>query len=205
MAKAILEKATHEYTADNGSRVALSVSQVLSLSGIVQPYPESAAFNVARAGELGTTVHEWCDWLDSDADDMATLDAINNSPVLPYVTAYQRFREKHKPVWTAIEESCWDEELGVAGTPDRIGMIEVGGISVPAIVDIKTPKTVSASWQIQLSAYSVISGRLEHNLFVVLLASDASFRLIHHQAEHDTFRAAVRVAQWRVANGAKKK
>jgi len=191
-AKATLDKLTHSYTASDGNRVSLCVSDVLRLSGIVQPYPEGAQRFVEHARELGETVHEWCDYMDEGATDVESL---ADSEILPYVLAYQRFREEHRPEWDVIEGSYATEEF--AGTVDRMG--EIGKESV--ILDIKTPRKAEAHWGIQLSAYQILTGRSECALYALLLSSDATYRLIPYQPEPDVFLAALKVAQWKLANG----
>jgi len=119
-ATATLERGSHVYTA-NGSVVPLCVSDVLRLSGITQPYPESPSVMnfVEHARLLGETVHDWCEYLDNGGTEHVAL--LEGSEPLPYVLAYQKFREEHEPDWEYIEASFVNQGLGCAGTPDRIG------------------------------------------------------------------------------------
>jgi hypothetical protein len=194
-AKATLDKLTHSYTASDGNRVSLCVSDVLRLAGIVQPYPDVAKLFVEHARELGETVHEWCDYMDEGAIDVESL---ADSEILPYVLAYQRFREDEHPAWQHIEQSL-HSDLGFAGTLDRVGYLSKTDKEV--ILDIKTPRKAEAHWGIQLSAYQILTGRSECALYALLLASDATYRLIPYKAEPEVFLAALKVAQWKVANG----
>ena len=201
-APATLDRATHTYTDGSVERVALCVSDVLRLSGICPPYrdiPMVMGF-VEHARELGERVHEWCDYLDNGCDDVESLEG---SQLLPYVLAYRRFCEDHLPEWQHIEASFSDSVIGCAGTPDRIGSIKRGKNRTPAIIDIKTPNKAEKHWQIQLSAYQYLSHRLDCMLFVVHLASDASYKLRPYESDIETFLSATRVAQWRLQNGAK--
>lgn len=199
---ATLDRATHTYTDSEGGRVALCVSDVLSLSGICQPYPEipSVMNHVEHARMLGEAVHEWCEYLDNGGADIENLD---DTEVLPYVMAYQRFREKHEPEWEYVETSFSDQEIDCAGTPDRIGTILRGKSRIPVIADIKTPQAAAKYWPLQLSGYQHLSRRLDCLLYVVHLASDASFKLRPYESDIPTFLAAVKVADWRLKNGAK--
>jgi hypothetical protein len=192
-AKATLEKGNHVYTVA-GETVPLCVSEILRLAGIVQSYPEAAQRFVEHARDLGETVHQWCDYLDEGSADVSPLE---DSEILPYVVAYQRFRADHLPEWDVIEGSYATDEF--AGTVDRVGTLEGGEANV--ILDIKTPRKAEAHWGIQLSAYQILTGRSECALYVLLLASDASYRLIPYKPEPEVFLAALKVAQWKVANG----
>lgn len=205
-ATATLDRLTHTYSAVNGERVSLCVSDVLRLSGIVQPYPDSAKQFVEHARDLGETVHEWAEFLDSSPNPLAyQYDCLEESEPLPYVMAYQRFREEHEPLWEHIETSFADTALDCAGTPDRIGTIAKGKKRIPVIIDIKTPKQAQEHWQLQLSAYQYLSRRLDCGLYVLHLAKDASFKLRPYESDTETFLSAVRVAQWRLKNGVKVK
>jgi hypothetical protein len=199
-AKATLEKGNHVYTVA-GKQVPLCVSQIMQLAGIVQPYPEAAKNFVEHARELGEVVHGWCDYLDENTETTVIVDDLDGTEVLPYVLAYQKFREEHRPHWTEIENSLSDEELGFAGTPDRIGYI-VNELE-ESIIDIKTPRKAEAHWGIQLSAYQILTGRSECALYALLLASDATYRLIPYKAEPEVFLAALKVAQWKVLHNKK--
>lgn len=197
---ATLDRATHTYTDSEGGRVALCVSDVLRLSGITQPYPEipSVMNFVEHARELGERVHEWCDYLDNGGDAVENLE---DTELLPYIMAYQRFREEHKPEWEHIEQSF--QSGGCAGTPDRIGSIVRGKKRIPVIVDLKTPNKAEKHWQIQLSGYQWLSNRIDCMLYVVHLASDSSFRLRPYESDLLTWEGALTVAKWRLANGGK--
>lgn len=205
-ATATLQRETHTYLDGDGKSVSLSVSAVLSLSGIVQPYPESAAAFVEHAGTLGTVVHEWAEYLDLNplgGDESLAIECLEDSIPLPYVLAYQRFLQEHQPEWEHIEQSFTDPKLDCAGTPDRIGTIKRGKSRIPAIIDIKTAKQVAKYWPIQLSGYQLLANRLDCMLYVVHLAGDGSFKLRPYESDTLTFLAAVQVAQWRLRNGAK--
>ena len=202
---ATLERENHEYTVAGGRRVSLSVSEVLSLAGIVQPYPEiPQVMNfVEHARELGETVHQWCDHLDLGGDRETAFDVLRDSEPLPYFVAYTRFCAEHEPVWENVEQSFASLELDVAGTPDRIGTIKRGKNTIPVILDMKTAQQKAAYWPIQLSAYQYLSGRADCALYVLHLCGDGSYKLRPYEPDIETFLASVRIAQWRLKNGAK--
>lgn len=199
---AILDRGSHVYTVA-GERVPLCVSDVLGLSGICPAYPDipSVLNHVEHARELGETVHEWADYLDTQPmfeGEMAVVESLQDSEPLPYVLAYQRFREEAAPDWSHVEKSFALEDC--AGTPDRIGTIKRGKSRVPVIVDIKTPRQAGKHWQIQLSGYQWLANRLDCLLYALLLRSDATYKLLPYEGDIETFRAALKVAQWKLKN-----
>jgi hypothetical protein len=198
---ATLDRGSHVYTVA-GERVPLCVSDVLRLSGICPAYPDipSVLNHVEHARELGETVHEWADYLDTTfADGLdPAIDELADSEPMSYVLAYQRFRTEHEPEWSHIEQSFALEDC--AGTPDRIGTIKRGKSRIPVIVDIKTPRQAEKHWQIQLSGYQWLANRLDCLLFALHLASDATYKLRPYDSDIGTFCAALRVAQWKLKN-----
>jgi hypothetical protein len=183
----ILDYDTHTYTV-NGQPVGLCVSDVLHESGIVKPYPESAAANVEHARMIGDLTHAWTSAIDKDIG--ISLARLDDSLLLGYVTGYQKFLKEIEPEWLAIEESYYRQ--GVAGTPDRIGRFAK---DMPVIVDIKTPKCAAAHWAIQLSAYQWLT-EYEASLYVCWLASDGTYKLLNYTPDLETWEAALTVAKW---------
>ena len=118
-----LEPVEHIYRL--GERVLPSVTGILAGAGIVdtQWFTETARWR-------GTAVHYAC-WYDDQNDlNESTLD-----PVLrPYVDAYRKFKAETQFEPTAIEQGVYNEALGYAGTPDRIG--KMGAIQ--CVIDLKS-------------------------------------------------------------------
>lgn len=198
MSTVLLDPESHTYTS-GGKPILLSVSDVLRLSGIVEPYPPHAARFVEAAGELGETVHQWCQFLDEGGSDVSALEG---TPLLPYLVAYQRFREKHLPDWEQIEQPLADEELGIAGTPDRIGYITWDGARVKTIVDLKTAKKPEKWWGLQLALYKYLYGGATA-LLSVHLRDDGQFTPTPYLDAQKAALAAVEVAHWKILNGGK--
>lgn len=196
-----LDKTTHTYSVGN-EPIQLCVSDVLLLAGILEPYPDIPRVQqlVKHAGELGSTVHEWAEYLDDEHE--PDTDSLAGTEVLPYILAYQRFRECHQPHWDYVESSFHRD--GCAGTPDRIGTIKtLEGDQTPAIVDIKTAVKRADYWQLQLTAYSWMAPPMPPNLYVLHLRSDATWRLIPQERDVPTWEAALTVAKWLIASGRK--
>lgn len=188
-----LEPSTHTYLVD-GEPVPLCVSDVMELSGIVKPYPEEAMYHVERARRLGEFTHKWTQSLDQGNSDVASLEGTR---LLPYVVAYQRFREEHRPNWSHIEQPFVRDDI--AGTPDRIGRIRLGDERVPAIVDLKTSRKPETFWGVQLSGYLwLLKGDPGWRLFVVWLQKDGTFKLLNYSIQTPVWEAAITLARWQM-------
>lgn len=118
-----LEPVEHVYRL--GERVLPSVTEILAGSGMVD-----TQWYTAAGSWRGSAVHYAC-WYDDQNDlNESTLD-----PMLrPYVDAYRDFKLQTQFVPTAIEHSVYNEALGYAGTPDRVG--KMGAIL--CLIDLKS-------------------------------------------------------------------
>lgn len=201
------DERTHTYECD-GKPVQLCVSDVLEMAGISGYADGVPRFYVERAGQIGTAVHRACQFLEQGELDLETVD----EQIAGYVLGYNKFLQAFEPDWAVIEEPMVDMELGLGGTPDRIGMMwepnqlgAPGDLAVPVIVDIKTAVKPEAHWGLQLSAYAMLSGREDYSLYVLHLGRDGNYDLIPRKFERDVVLAAIQVASWRIQNGAKLK
>lgn len=114
------DRDTHTYSL--GNRVLPSVTEILKGSGIVNDrwWTEAGKWR-------GSQVHLAC-WYDDQND----LDEENLDPALTgYVEAYRKFRSETGFVATEIETPVYNDLLGYAGTPDRIGKLNGGCLCVP--------------------------------------------------------------------------
>ncbi len=118
------DRETHIYRL--ADRVLPSVTEILRGSGIV----DDRWFTSAGTWR-GSAVHMAC-WFDDQNDlDEAALD-----PALPgYVEAYRKFRADTEFEATDIETPVYNDLLGYAGTPDRIGKL---GQKRLCLLDIKS-------------------------------------------------------------------
>ncbi len=184
----------HVYTA-NGV-VLPSVTQVLKLAGIGVYAANVPLANIERAGAIGTAVHEGCQFLDEDDLNFESLDPV----VLPYVVAYQRWREEYLPEWEGIELQIESPELRLAGTIDRVGKVK----GQRYIVDIKTQRVKAKHWGLQTSGYRLLDGK-EAGRAVLWLSSEGTFKWIPHEDDRETivFNAILHVAHWMLDNGTK--
>jgi hypothetical protein len=114
------EKEGHVYRL--GDRVIPSVTEILKGAGVVddQWWTEAGRWR-------GSQVHLAC-WYDDQNDlDVDSLD----ERLRGYVDAYRRFRAETGFTPTAIEQSVYNDLLGYAGTPDRIGTLGDGRHCLP--------------------------------------------------------------------------
>lgn len=194
----LFDELSHTYEAD-GQKVPLCVSDVLLLAGI-SGYSELVPRHyIENAAITGSAVHKACEYLDEGDLELDSLDP----SIAGYVMGYHNFTKRYEPTWDHIEDSWADLELGLAGTPDRIGTVLLNGHETPAIIDIKTPAKAEKHWGLQLTAYAILSGREDHKLFALHLDRGAGYELREYPFDRDTFMAALRVAHWRIRNGAK--
>lgn len=133
---------------------------------------------VDHAAARGTRVHELCALFDMDAlpDEIET-------ECLPYLAAWQRFCRDYRPEWEYIEHPMHAgvNGLEVAGTVDRIGLID----GKRMVVDIKTAQSMDRASKValccQLEAYSHLAFQngievLETGMGVQLMR-DGSYRI----------------------------
>lgn len=193
----VLDHATHTYTQD-GVRIPLCVTDVLALSGITKPYPEEAMYNMERARHLGERVHQWAAWMDEeDRPDPGELDVLTGTRILPFLLAYQRYREDFRPEWSHIEHSFVRDD--VAGTPDRIGRIETPEGRISAIVDLKTAADPQPYWPIQLTGYWwLLDSDPSWNLYVIHLHRDGTYKPLNYSNHTEIWEAALTIAKWQI-------
>lgn len=151
-----------------------SVTEVLSL---VESYANVPQDVLEAAARFGRHVHQACDMYDRGELDMTMLD-----PALaPCVKAYADFLRSSGAVVIASEQPVVHEELGYAGTPDKVVVMN-GRVSVP---DIKctavVPYTVGAQTAAYAKAYKQMHGGAEPSRFCLHLRHDGTWRLIQRK------------------------
>lgn len=195
---------THTYREDGG--VIPSVSQVLTLAGVddVSGIPEHI---LRHAADRGTAVHLACHYLDEDDLIFDSLD----QEVLPYVVAYQKFREEYEFKATVIEHRMVGEVDGMryGMTLDRVGTMTTPEGTYRVLLDLKTASKPQAYWPIQTAAYLVgyagIDTGARPGRAVVHLRKDATFKVLVHDldTDFDIWRSALTLAHWKIKNGSK--
>lgn len=163
----------HLYFID--SKPVPSVTDICSLL-TAQGRAKLNPYVIDAAARRGTLVHEFTELLDYgvEPEDMEMpLD------IAPYILAYQRFLRDYKPQWTAIEKQVFDEQIGLAGTLDRKGILE----GYPCILDIKTSsaptRELKIAWVTQLSGYRLLQKNAALERYILQLRGNGTYRLFN--------------------------
>lgn len=140
---------THSYSLFDGDTPVArlpSVTQILWDCGL-EDWSRFVPVDVLEAArEFGQHVHHACHLHDVDGLEWSTLDVA----LVPYVEAWRAFLEDTGAVVIASEQPVVHEELGYAGTPDRV--LAWGARVV--IPDLKATAAVPRTVGIQTSAYA---------------------------------------------------
>jgi len=184
----------HVYTHEG--RVVPSVTQVLTLAGLdeLAHVPRRC---LARAGALGSAVHQACQFLDEDDLDLDSLDP----EIVGYVLGWQRFKQEYDFTPIVIERrgiSVGERNYGFC--LDRIGIVGEHEL----LVEIKTGEKPLPSWAIQTAAYAEAE-EFDGARLTVHVAADGSYTLIPHadQGDFEVWHHALELAWWRLEHGAK--
>ena len=95
------------------------------------------------------------------------------SELVGYFRGYVAFRQMYRGRWSAVERPIARGDLGYAGTPDRIGILN----GRPAVLEIKTG-TASGWHGYQLAAYDMLDPLPFERLRVaVYLPGDGTYKL----------------------------
>jgi hypothetical protein len=151
-----------------------------------------------RAQELGTAVHRMTELHDLDDLDTDSL----SQELLPFLTAWMRFRAETGFVPELIEQRFHHPALGFAGTLDRTGVI--GGRR--AVVDIKKMLRLGPVIGIQLAAYQElcrVNGVEVLDRYGLGLRADGTYRLQPFKDKGDwpVFLSLLTVRNWRAKHG----
>ncbi len=135
------DEATHTYRWDGNL-----VPGVTSVLAPITDYSMVPRDVLEKASRFGKIVHHATALLDE-----GLLDPTSISPVVqPYLDAWTNFCIDHSCVWEDVEKPMYSIDMGFAGTPDRIGIID----DEEGVVDIKTTYQLMPSVGPQLAAYS---------------------------------------------------
>jgi hypothetical protein len=125
-----LHEETHTYTDATGA-VWPGVTSILNELSDFSMVPRDT---LEYARQLGTAVHEACEYHDRGTLDEASVDPA----VRPYLDGYLSFLEREKPEIHLIESLVWHSGERYAGKLDRAMTLR----KRRAILDVKTPKDV---------------------------------------------------------------
>ncbi|MCW5141090.1 PD-(D/E)XK nuclease family protein [Burkholderia cenocepacia] len=160
-----------------GTQRVPSVTQTLAPLVDYSKVPPAA---LERARQLGQAVHrmtELYDLDDLDTDDLAP-------ELMPYLSAWMKFRAETGFVPDAIELQLYHPALRYAGTLDRTGLIR----GRRAVVDIKKMLTLGPVIGVQLAAYQELLAKNDtpvDDRYGLGLRADGSYRLVPFADRND--------------------
>ncbi|MEM5294208.1 hypothetical protein VSR82_07680 [Burkholderia sp. JPY481] len=158
----------HVYTV--GTRRVPSVTQTLAP---LVDYSAVPANVLKRAQDLGTAVHKMTELYDLDDLDMDNL----SDELLPYLTAWIKFRAETGFVPELIEKRFYHPALGFAGTLDRTGLVS----GRRSVIDIKKMLRLEPVVGVQLAAYKELcikNGVDVQDRYGLGLRADGTYRLV---------------------------
>jgi hypothetical protein len=198
----------HEYRVD-GRRVS-HITGILDAAGMVPDYSRIPPATLAYARDRGAHVDVCCDLLDDGDLDWTSV----HPECLPYVQAWQKFKDRERFVPIVSQGVLYHQELDYAGTPDVYGLID----KVATIVERKCTAKLSETYSLQTAAQAMpgiglavdeTEGELlpltVARRLVVQLRKDGTFAVYDCEQEakkagrddFSAFRAAVEIAKWK--------
>jgi hypothetical protein len=169
------EEDTHTYRTEG--KVVGSVTQILSPLVDFSMVPKDI---LERAKQLGTAVHKLTELYDLDDLDEEGL----SDELLPFLTAWRKFRAETGFVPELIEQRFHHPALRFAGTLDRTGLI--GGRR--SVIDIKKMLTLGPVVGVQLAAYAElcrVNGHEVLDRYGLGLRKDGTYRLVPFKDKSD--------------------
>jgi len=173
-----------------GGRSVLSVTQALKGAGIIED-----GWYTEESRERGCAVHNACQYLDEGLLDWDTV----APKYLPYVKAYERFKDESGFIPALIEAWVFNESYFYAGILDRTGILNGEHV----LIDLKSGPP--AKWaNLQSAAYAGCLS-LPHKRFTLRLSDNGKYKLSDEHKDPNDFKiflSAVSVANWK-RNGGK--
>lgn len=181
---------THVYSIDG--HVIPNISRVIA---DVDPYPRDLWAAMEKKRPLGQAAHRAC-----ELDDLQKLDEDSVHPVIrSYLDAWRSFRRDKGFVPMQIEQRLYSRVHFFAGTPDRIGHLNGGDLTV---LELKCVHRIRPVTQLQTAGQMILAeewlgGQIAR--CALQLRPDGSYRYCHfgERADRKTFLAALQVYQWR--------
>lgn len=143
------DEPSHTYCIE-GTRVP-SVTQVFERATSLHLVPADV---LEEAQHRGTYVHALCEFDDRDELDEAVE---SRKEFFGYLRGWRKFVQQYRANWLSIEEPLGCKSLMLAGTPDRLGLLEAVSTSQPWVIDIKTGAQRSRYWGLQTAAYKQLA------------------------------------------------
>ena len=177
---------THTYTIEG--IVVPSITEICSVLTANKYSSGQGVIDAARA--RGAAVHELC-----ETYDYGSLVEVP-SELSGYVGAWMDFCRDYRPTWHYIEHQMFSKRLRMAGTCDRIGMID----GKMCVVDIKTTSNMDRASKIalacQLYGYGLLFAdahgfRLHGDSFGVQLKKDGTYVIHDARKISDKYSVAI--------------
>jgi hypothetical protein len=189
----LFDPVEHAYTL--GEKRLPSVTQTLAPLIDYSQVPKAV---LERAQQLGTAVHRLTELYDLDDLDTESL----SQELMPYLTAWMRFRAETGFVPELIEQRYHHPALNFAGTLDRTGLI--GGRR--AVIDIKKMLRLGPVIGVQLAAYKELcirNGVQIEDRYGLGLRADRTYRLVPFKDKGDwpVFLSLLTIRNFKDKNG----
>jgi len=193
--KLVFNEKYHSYFL--GKQFLPGVSSILKAAGLVsfEGIPEEI---LVRARDFGLACHKVCELSDLDTLDMATVD----EPVIPYLTAWQKFKIDNAVEIEDIELPVFSEKWQYAGKLDRV--VIMGGKRI--LLDIKSSASIYPSMAIQLKGYEIayneMTGIKIQGRAIIQLLKTGAYNVCSCKDESDeqVFLAAIQIYRWKKKN-----
>lgn len=182
-----------------------SVSQVISRAGL---YGYAKNDKMVGLMNKGVHLHKVTVLIDEKMVASTDLDEEDAG----YGVSYESFVKDFSFIPEYIERRMYHPKFLYAGTPDRIGTIEVTGEISRVLIDIKTGKPHPAT-NLQLAAYREMAnawGLIVENYgvpiggcYALYIQADGDYKFIPMADFYDnwlTFQSALRIARWKEKN-----
>lgn len=154
-----------------------SVTTVIRWSGLGENFSNVPAHVMEVAQRRGKMVHLACQYFDAGELDLETVDV----RILPYVTAYIKFRAECQVKPIAVEQRISHKLMGLSGTPDLIAFVN----GRRAVIDRKTGNPDSRPARLQTGGYKVLWEAYRplepiYDRYGLKLGADGNYRLVAH-------------------------
>lgn len=172
-------------------------TDVLRMAGITD-YGDIPKWILERAGAIGTAVHKATEMI--DRGESLDPDSIDEA-VAGHLLSYNRWLDTVPEIMFSEIEKWGVVELGrlpYGMIRDRVAEFN----DSIWVLDIKTSSKKADWWPLQLAAYS---NRMTRRAVVWTKKDGSPAKFIEYtdEGDYDVWEAALRVAHWRIRNGAK--
>lgn len=119
------------------------------VTALLEPYSGLKGIDplvLAKAGDRGRRVHDYCELL---AQDML-IDEVDDD-CKGYIASFEDWLKVVQPRIISLEERVFEHEYRLTGKFDMI--CQFPGSEDYVLIDYKTPQTINRTWRLQTAAY----------------------------------------------------